>query len=84
MRFEQAVTEMMAGCGMTKARLARATGTSPQVLNDRLGRSRDIRLSTLGTMADALGYDVALVPKWSSLPEGSYTLDCERPPKEER
>ena len=60
--------------GFTLARLAAAIGTIPQVVNGYLTRKNGMRADKLAEMAEAMGYDVVLVPKNSRLPRGSITI----------
>lgn len=74
MKFKEAVNAILKSPNWNLSRLGAALGVSRQAISNRINRSDTVRLSSAVEMADALGYEVALVPKHSRLPEGSFRI----------
>lgn len=76
MKAIEAIKELIKKSGLTKARIARAAGISPQSLEVRLSRDNpNIATSTLVQLCNAMDYDVVLVPKSRSEKAGGIILD---------
>lgn len=57
------------------ARLARATGVTPQAFNSAMNRDKDMKAGRLAELASHLGYELVAVPRGSRLPNGSVRID---------
>lgn len=70
----QALDLLLARNRMNRSDLARACGVKVHAMCARFARRSDVAVSSAAIMADAVGFDVALVPKGSDLPAGSILI----------
>lgn len=83
MTFKDAIHSIVQSPNWNLSRLGAALGVSRQAISNRINRSDGLRLPNAIEMAEALGYDLVLVPKHSRLPEGSFRITVEGGGKDE-
>lgn len=84
MTHEEAICAAMKAAGSNKSKLARDLGLKGGIASINPKLKRDIQLSGLIAMANALGYEVVLQPKPESddwRPKGQLVLDDKPAPK---
>ena len=59
----EAINTMLEQSGTSRAALADAVGRTKQALTNMFYKKTDVQTNTLTKMANAMGYDLALVPK---------------------
>ncbi len=70
-----ALTLLRHNAGLTVPELARMVGVSKQAMTERL-MPKNTSVGVACEVADALGYEMALVPKGSDYPEGSIRIEA--------
>jgi hypothetical protein len=69
MRLDKQLKQAITASGLTHYRIGLMSSTSPTVLDRFMAGMRDIRLATASRIADALGLELAEVPKQNSIGE---------------
>lgn len=70
-----AINTMLEQSGTSRAALADAVGRTKQALTNMFYKKTDVQTNTLTKMANAMGYELALVPKGeASKVEGSLVI----------
>lgn len=62
--------------GVNHSDLASMCGITKQAISRRFERRRNISVGAAAQMAEALGYELALVPMGSDYPIGSYRVEA--------
>ena len=73
----EALSMIMEDGGITYRELARRCDVKELAMGRRFQRRSDVPVSTAARMADALGYQLALVPKSADLPREAAVIAVE-------
>lgn len=74
MRIKEAVNAAIKQTAWSKTAIARELGLLPQGLNDKLIRRKNPDFEFVATVLSIVGYELAIVPKDSQLPDGSILV----------
>lgn len=74
MDIKDAIDKAVECSSWSKAGIARQLGLLPQGLNDKLTRRKYPKIELVLEVLDTIGYDLAIVPKSSKLPNGSIIV----------
>lgn len=70
-----AINRMLDESGTSRAELANAVGRTKQALTNMFYKKTDVQTNTLTKMANAMGYELALIPKGeASKVDGSLVI----------
>lgn len=73
----QALNLIRVNAGLTCKELGAACGVTKQAIDDRLCNRKNTSSGVVCEMAEAMGYELALVPVGSDYPQGSIRLHAE-------